>query len=219
MNGFSIYLTSYPVKKYARGDVILHQDIEPPSVFLIKSGIVKSYNLTAKGEEKPIELSTNFDVFPIAWLFSKISKSQYYYEATTDAEVYCIPKEEFITYLRNNSETMLQLLDRQVERSTHTQLRLNALEHSKATDKVVSTLHYFALRFGHDITRNTIKIPLPLTQQDVANFTGLTRETISAEFKKLTQQKVLGHREHGYVIFTNKLDELLDDSFERHFIR
>jgi CRP-like cAMP-binding protein len=114
---------------------------------------------------------------------------------------------------------MLQFLDRQVERSTHTQLRLNALEHSKAFDKIVSTLHYFALRFGHHVTRNAIKIPLPLTQQDVANFTGLTRETVSAEFKKLTQQKVLGYREHGYVIYANKLDDLIDDSFERHFVR
>lgn len=219
MNGFSIYLTSYPVKKFARGDIILHQDSEPPCAFLIKSGLVKSYNLTAKGEEKPIELSSNFDVFPIAWMFDKIRRAQYYYEAITNAELYCVPKAEFITHLRNNSETMLQLLDRQIERSTHTQLRLNALEHSKAFDKIVSTLHYFALRFGRHITHNTIKIPLPLTQQDVANFTGLTRETVSAEFKKLTQQKVLGYREHGYVIYANKLDGLLDDSFERHFVR
>lgn len=219
MNGFSIYLASYPVKKYSRGDVILHQDMEPPCAFLIKSGIIKSYNLTAKGEERPIELSTHSDVFPVAWLFNKIHRAQYYYEAITNAELYCVPKAEFLTYLRNNSESMFQLLDRQVERSAHTQLRLNALEHSKAFDKVISTLHYFALRFGRNITRNSVKIPVPLTQQDVANFTGLTRETVSAEFKKLTQQKVLGHREHDYVIFTNKLDELLDDSFERHFVR
>lgn len=219
MNGFSIYLTSYPVKKYARGDIILHQDTEPANAYLIKSGIIKSYNLTAKGEEKPIELSTQLDVFPVGWLFNKIKKAQYYYEAITNAELYCVPKSELITYLRNNSESMLQFLDRQVERSTHTQLRLNALEHSKAFDKIVSTLHYFALRFGHHVTRNAIKIPLPLTQQDVANFTGLTRETVSAEFKKLTQQKVLGYREHGYVIYANKLDDLIDDSFERHFVR
>ncbi len=219
MNSLSIYLTSYPVKKFARGDIILHQDTEPPCAFLIKSGIVKSYNLTAKGEEKPIELSTQEDTFPIGWLFNKIKAAQYYYEAITDTELYCVPKAEFITYLRNNSETMLQLLDRQVERSTHTQLRLNALEHSKAFDKIVSTLHYFALRFGHNITRNAIKIPLPLTQQDVANFTGLTRETVSAEFKKLTQQRVLGYREHEYVIYANKLDGLLDDNFERHFVQ
>jgi len=218
VNGFSIYLTSYPVKKYARGDIILHQDTEPQTAYLIKSGIIKSYNLTAKGEEKPIELSTQHDVFPVGWLFNKIRKAQYYYEAITNAELYCVPKAELITYLRNNSETMLQFLDQQVERATHTQLRLNALEHSKAFDKIVSTLHYFALRFGHHVTRNAIKIPLPLTQQDVANFTGLTRETVSAEFKKLTQQKVLGYREHGYVIYANKLDDLLDDSFERHFV-
>lgn len=219
MNGFRNYLTSYPVKKFTRGDIVLQQDAEPTGGFFIKSGIVKSYNLTAKGEERPIELNTSLDVFPIGWLFDKIHRSQYYYEAMTDTELYCVPKEEFVTYLRDHSETMFQLLDRQVERSTHTQLRLNALEHSKAFDKVVSTLHYFALRFGQDIARNAIRIPLPLTQQDVANFTGLTRETVSSEFKKLTQRRVIGQRKQGYVIFTTQLDELIDDSFERHFVR
>lgn len=219
MNGITMFLDRFPVKKYSRGDIVLHQDAEPSCVFFIKEGIVKSYNLTSKGEERPIELSTTLDVFPIGWFRDIISKSQYYYEAITDCMLYCVPKEELLTYLRNNSESLLQMLDRQVERSTHTQLRLNALEHSKAYDKIVSMLHYFALRFGRDIMRDAIKIVLPLTQQDVANFTGLTRETVSAEFKKLTRQKVLGHYKQSYVIYTNSLDELLDDSFERHFVR
>lgn len=219
MNGFSGFLATFPLKKFTRGDIVLHQDTEPSCAFFIKSGIIKSYNLTSRGEERPIELNTSHDVFPAGWLMDKISHAQYYYEAIMDAELYCVPKGDFVTYLKNNSETMYQLLDRQVARATHTQLRLNALEHSKAFDKIVSTLHYFALRFGRDIARNTIKIPLPLTQQDVANFTGLTRETVSAEFKKLTRKRVLGHHNQAYVIYTQRLDELLDDSFERHFIR
>jgi CRP/FNR family transcriptional regulator len=219
LNGFSVFLASYPIKKFTRGDVVLHQDAEPSCVFFIKSGIIKSYNLTSKGEERPIELNTHFDIFPIGWFLDKISKSQYYYEALEDSELYCISKGELTTFLRNNSETMFQLLHRQVERSTHTEVRINALEHSRAFDKIISTLHYFALRFGRDIRRNTVKIPVPLTQQDVANFTGLTRETVSAEFKKLSQQKIIGRQKQEYVINTNKLDELLDDSFEHHFIR
>lgn len=219
MNGISVFLERFPIKKFTRGDIVLHQDAEPSCVYFIKSGIIKSYNLTSKGEEKPIELSTHLDVFPIGWFMNIITHAQYYYEAITDSEVFCIPKNELTTYLRNNSESMFQMLTRQVERSTHTQLRLNALEHSKAYDKVVSTLHYFALRFGRDVARDTVKIPLPLTQQDVANFTGLTRETVSAEFKKLTDQQILGHQQQAYVIYTGALDEMLDDSFERHFVR
>ena len=219
MNGFSGFLATFPLKRFTRGEIVLQQDAEPSCVYFIRSGIIKSYNLTSKGEERPIELNTSTDVFPAGWLMNKITRAQYYYEAILDTELYCVPKVDFVTYIKNNSETMYQLLDKQVERATHTQLRLNALEHSKAFDKVVATLHYFALRFGHDIAQNTIKIPLPLTQQDVANFTGLTRETVSAEFKKLTRQRVLGHHNQTYVIYTQHLDELLDDSFERHFIR
>lgn len=219
MNSFRGFLASYPIRKFTRGDVVLHQDVEPSCIFFIKSGIIKSYNLTAKGEERPIELSTRSDIFPIGWLLDKITRSQYYYEAIEDSELYCVSKDELTSYLQTNNEPVLQLLHRQVERSTHTQLRINALEHSKAFDKVASTLHYFALRFGRDIKRNIIRIPVPLTQQDVANFTGLTRETVSAEFKKLSRRKIIGRHKQEYVIYTNKLDELLDDTFERHFVR
>jgi CRP-like cAMP-binding protein len=64
-----------------------------------------------------------------------------------------------------------------------------------------------------------VEIPLPITQQDVANFTGLTRETVSVELKKLATEKVVFSRNRNYVVLTDKLNELLDDEYERRLIR
>ncbi len=93
-------------------------------------------------------------------------------------------------------------------------MRINALEQSKANEKVLSTIHYLALRFGRDIRPHRVEIQLPLTQQDLANFMGLTRETASMELKKLQKKGVINYSNQRYIVNTNTLDSYLDEDYE-----
>ena len=113
----------------------------------------------------------------------------------------------------------MQLLTQSVDEAIKNQMRINALEQSKACEKVLHTIHYLALCFGRDLRQDLVEIPLPLTQQDVANFTGLTRETVSVELKKLAHQKIILYRNRCYVVLTDKLNDLLDDDYEHQLIR
>ncbi len=219
MNILHHFLNKYSVDRYEKGEVILQQDIEPSCALVVKKGVVKTYNLTARGEEKPIGFAIKNELFPLGWVFNKIRKAQYYYEALSDCEVYSIPKQELVAYLRATPEAMLHILNRCVWETVSKQMRINALGQSKASDKVLHTMHYLALCFGHDIQKDLVEIPLPLTQQDVANFTGLTRETISVELKKLASREVIFLRNRNYVVLTDRLNDLLDDEYEHHLIR
>jgi CRP/FNR family transcriptional regulator len=213
------FLEQYSVRQYKKGDAILQQDATPPSAFVIKQGIVKTYNITSAGEEKPIGFNTSSEVFPLGWVFEKIVTSQYYYEALSDCEVYCVPPTEFLAFLQATPKAMFQVLDRCVWETINHEMRINALEQSKASDKVLYTIHYLALCFGRDLQPDIVEIPLPLTQQDLANFTGLTRETISAELKKLSTEKIIRYRHRSYVVLTDKLNTLLDDEYEHRLVR
>lgn len=219
MDNLSSYLNQFTVKHFKKGDVILQQDAEPPGAFAVKSGVVKTYNLTSKGEEKPVGFTLKDDFFPLGWLFGKTRKSQYYYEAMCDSDVYSVPKSDLMKFLRSNSDALFQLLDYSVQQTLRYQMRVNALSQSKAAEKVIYTIHYLALCFGRDVRTDIVEIPLPLTQQDVANFTGLTRETVSVELKKLSMKKVLFYRNRSYIILTDKLHSLLDDGYEHQLIR
>jgi CRP-like cAMP-binding protein len=64
-----------------------------------------------------------------------------------------------------------------------------------------------------------VEIPLPLTQQDIANCVGMTRETTTTELRKLIARKVISHRGQSYVVDTDKLNHLLDDDYEHGLIR
>lgn len=209
------FLSTCRIQHFSKGEIILVQDEIPATGYLIKKGVVKTYNLTSQGEEKPISFDIEGEVLPIAWVFSKLKVAQYFYEAFTDCDLYCISREEYISFLKNNPEPLYDMFDYFVGRNLNYQMRINALEQSKASYKVLHTIHFLALRFGKDIGENTVKIPLPLTQQDLANYMGLTRETTSVELKKLQVSGVISYRNQMYTVKSDKLNELLDEDYEQ----
>ena len=111
MNILHHFLSKYSTEHYEKGEVILQQDSEPSCALIVKKGVVKTYNLTSKGEEKPIGFTTKNELFPLGWIFNKIRRAQYYYEALSDCEVYSVPKDELVAYIQANPEAMLQILD------------------------------------------------------------------------------------------------------------
>ncbi len=213
------FLKRYHTKRFAKGEVILSQDEVPTTTYVIKKGVVKTYNLTSDGEEKPISFDIKNEFFPIGWVFSKLQRCQYYYEAFTDCEVYCVPRDEYMAFITSNLYTLYTILDGVVSRYLYYQMRVNALEQSKASSKVLYTLHFLSLRFGIDLKKDLVTIPLPLTQQDLANFMGLTRETTSMELKKLQEQGVISYTNQKYTIRTNKLNERLDEEYDQAGLR
>src|SRR5205807_908960 len=93
-------------------------------------------------------------------------------------------------------ELYAQLEDLMVEHLGNT-MRLNALQHSRASDKLIYTLHYLALSHGRTVSSQEIEITLDLTHQDFANLTGLTRETAATELNKLKSQGVIAYDKHS----------------------
>lgn len=213
MHEYQKFLKKFRVRRFKKGELILCQGEVPDCAYVVKNGIVKTYNLTLQGEEKPIGFDVKGEAFPIAWVFGHISRVQYYYEAFGDCELYCIPVAEYMSYLEAHPQRLRATLDNLINKYMGTQMRINALEQSKASSKVINTLHFLCLRYGMEIKKDNIKVQIPLTQQDLANFIGLTRETTGIELKKLQKQGVLTSRKQSYLIRTDRLDELLDEDY------
>ena len=209
------YLEQYHVKKFAKGEIILCQGEAARCAYVIKRGVIKTYNITTQGEEKPLSFDIQMEIFPLAWVFDKAPRSMYYYEAFTDVELYCVPKEDIVEFLQKDHGVLSGYFDYFISRCLNFQLQVNALEQSKAASKVLNTIHFLCLRFGKDVKPHVVKIQLPLTQQDLANFMGLTRETTGIELKKLQRQGILTYQRQSYLVHTDKLDALLDEDYDR----
>jgi CRP/FNR family transcriptional regulator len=208
------FLDNYPVRTYKKGEIIVFQGEAPRHTLLVKSGVIKSYNLSVSGDEKPISFFTELDVFPISWTFQKAPSAYFYYEAFTDCTLYSLPRDDFANFVHTHQEQLKRVFDALVNEQVGTAMRLNALQHSRASDKLLYTLHYLTLTHGRDVAPRQVEISLTLTHQDFANLTGLTRETTATELNRLKTKGVISYGKHTlYQVHLDKLRDTINDEF------
>jgi len=213
-NRLENFLKQYPAKSYKKGEIILFQGEAPRVACIVKKGIVKAYNLSSAGDEKPVCFHGVASLFPGSWVFGRVPSAIYYYEAFTDAEIYCVPPAEYLEFIRNDPDLLYAELENYVADDVGKTMRLNALQHSRASDKLIYTLHYLAISHGTKIKTNVAEINLNLTHQDFANLTGLTRETTATELNKLKNAGVISYGKHSpYRVDIVRLNGALNDQF------
>ena len=215
LNYLHVFLERHPVRTFKKKEIIVFQGEAPRSAFVVKSGTVKAYNLSVGGDEKPVAFYQSDSVFPASWVYGQEASATYYYEAfTPEVEVYAIERQEFVNFIKKSPELLYQELVRALVDQLGGSIRLNALQHSRASDKLIYTLHYLALSHGKPAGPGRIELTLDMTHQDLANLTGLTRETAATELNKLKKQGIIKYGKHvPYQLNLTQLSRLLNDEF------
>lgn len=216
VNYLHAFLVRHPVKVYKKGEIVVFQGEVPRSAYIVKSGTIKAYNLSVAGDEKPVAFYSTDNSFPATWIYGKVASATYYYEAfSPQVELYVIERDAFVSFIKKSPELLYQEFERLLSDQLGGSLRLNALQHSRASDKLVYTLHYLAVTHGMPMSKDEkIEITLDLTHQDFANLTGLTRETAATELNKLKKQGIIDYGKHRpYQLNLKKLMHLQNDQF------
>lgn len=215
VNYLHAFLERHPVRTFKKGEIVIFQGEAPRSAYVVKSGTIKAYNLSVAGDEKPVAFYPADNVFPSTWVYGKASSAVYYYEAfTPQVEVYVVDRDAFVAFIKKSPELLYQELERLLSDQLGGSLRLNALQHSRASDKLVYTLHYLAMTHGKTLPDGKIEITLELTHQDFANLTGLTRETAATELNRLKKQGVIDYGKHTpYTLDMKRLMQMQNDQF------
>jgi CRP/FNR family transcriptional regulator len=204
-------LHSYSLRKFKKGQTLLFQGEVPRYAYVVKSGTVKTYNISPLGEEQLVSLSSEYDILPEAWFLGEASVAYYFYEAFTDCTVYAIPREELIKKVNESPAFAHYLLQRFMRLYVGASVHINALEQPRSRDKLVHLLHYLMMRFGDDKGRDKVRLNMRLTHQTLANMLGVTRETIATEIARLRREKIVDYKQQTYVINKPKLLQLRND--------
>lgn len=215
VNYLHAFLDRHPTRVFKKGEIIIFQGEAPRSAFVVKSGTVKAYNLSVGGDEKPVAFYSSDSIFPGPWVYGTMSSAIYYYEAfSAEVTLYTVNRDELTSFIKKRPELVYQELERYLTDQLGMSMRLNALQHSRASDKLLYTLHYLSLSHGHAVAPQEIEIALDLTHQDFANLTGLTRETAATELNKLKHTGVIAYgKGTPYRLYTKKLMQLLNDQY------
>lgn len=215
VNYLRAFLGRHPTHTFKKKEIIVFQGEAPRSAFVVKRGIIKTYNLSVNGDEKPVAFYETDSIFPAPWVYGKTASATYYYEAfTPEVEVYAVDRRELAEFIKKRPELLYQEFERLLADQLGGSVRLNALQHSRARDKLVYTLHYLALSHGQPAGQHKVALTLDLTHQDLANLTGLTRETAATELNRLKKQGVIEYGKHiPYRLNLSRLSALLHDEF------
>lgn len=184
---------------YKKRETILRADTPPLGVFYLKKGYVRDYSISKDGEELTLIIFKPGDFFPIQWVFND-KPNAHHLEAMTPVEVWRIPREDFLRFLRANPAVLFESMQKIVARLGGLLDRMEHLVFGNAYQKVASILVVLAERFGRTLPargkkqQRPVSIPIPLTHRDIALLIGLTRETVSVEMKRLEDKAFIAYK-------------------------
>lgn len=201
----------HSVQKRTAGEPILYQGEIPRHAYFLAEGIVKVYDIGNAGDEKVINFFSEGDLLPPEWVFKKAPVSLYYYDAFTQCSFYRIPRQDLLDAIKSTPIIAQYMFDHYATSFVGSLLEINALEQSKGSEKIIHMLQYLLMRFPSDAkdTDEWHRINLRITHQDLANMTGLTRETTSTELNKLRRKGIVEYANQHYSLNIPQLRSLL----------
>jgi len=200
-------------RKYTPDSTILFQGEAPRTAYILASGVVKVFNISAQGDEQIVAYHIAGEFFPTAWIFNKTPGALYFYEATTECEVYAIERAKLLSHMDTDETKRQALLDYFATTYTASLIRISALEQTKAREKLLYTLYFLCERYGKKTSVHTV-ISLSLTHQHLASLVGLTRETTATIMSSLKKQKIISYDSQSYTVDQQKLMDIIgEDSF------
>lgn len=183
---------------FKKGDVVLRIGDARGGAYYLKKGYIKDSGVSADGREFILFIFQPTDVFSYNWIFNQ-TPNEHSFRAITDCIIYEKSREGFLLFLEQHPEIFLMITQRIVKRLNGLMQRMENLAFDNALKKVGSILCILGERFGKK-TEKGIVIPIPLTQQDIANLIGLSRETTSIEIKRIIEMNLLTRSSGLYVI-------------------
>ncbi len=185
------------------------------SIFLQQENSKHLYNIT-KGNIKIYKLLNDGRIQIIGFLypgdfFGSYKKGKFNYSAEAIGDVrLCVFKQEVLdAYLEKNMNLAKELLHRTSHELTLAQDRIGVLGKMNANERVAK----FILNISDQRARigwQDNPISLPMTRQDIADYLGLTLETVSREitrFKTSNLIKVMSSKQI-YIVDKEKLTNL-----------
>jgi CRP/FNR family transcriptional regulator, cyclic AMP receptor protein len=171
---------------YSKGEFIIRPGESPPGVFYIEAGLAKAYDITKYGEENLLIIRKTGELLGLTWAVTGQDR-HIIYTALAPTIVWLIPRDKFISFLRQNPSSALPVIDMITDMYRLHSERIMTLEYRTVRERLVSFLLTTAQRFGEKTSKG-IRIAVPLKHQDIASSISATRETTSRAIADLERR-------------------------------
>jgi CRP/FNR family cyclic AMP-dependent transcriptional regulator len=186
-------------KRYLKNEVIVQGDEEPSGVFFILEGYVKAYSISQLGQQNLLLIQGSHEILPLPWALDGPQKIGIYYEAMSDVTLKRTSKAALRASMGSDPWLTEQILRQLVDAFTVYAQRIQSLGFRLPRERIIACLLDLSTRFGEKHGDSTI-IKAPITHQDIADSTNMTRETASRAVELLFKDKLIHQEDHYFVI-------------------
>ncbi len=192
-------------RTYAAGQVIIYDGDQPTHVVFVKSGAIKFYDIDSDGNEKILHIGGEGSIAPLFYSFEDKPAVDAYYSTIAKTEVLLVPLHQFREKLRTSPDFAADTLRWYATEMDHIVSRLKSMEKSTAKHKILQALYYLSDQHATQKGKKGewFRINFPVSQQTLANLTGLTRETVNITLNDSDNAKFI-RMQRGQYIDINK---------------
>ncbi|VAW16337.1 Fnr-type transcriptional regulator [hydrothermal vent metagenome] len=162
----------------------------------VMRGVVKLSKVLEDGRQQVVGLQFSPDF--LGRLFGR--QSAINADAASEVELCRMPKSVVERMVAQNPALEGRLLEQTLRELDEAREWMVTLGRKTAKEKVASFLYLIATHKDPASNENSTVFDLPLTRADIADFLGLTIETVSRQFTKLRASRIIEIENHRHVL-------------------
>ena len=185
-------------KRYRRGDIIMQKEEPGHALFIVERGAVRIYVTSTQGNDLILAVLGPGDFFGDLSLLDGRPRSASA-SVSTDATLLMLERADFINLLTNRPAAAMAVLEAVAGRLRETDEMASDLAFLDVAGRLAKRL--LDLAAAHGVQRDGgVLIDLAVTQEDLANMIGVTRESVNRNLSEFQSLGLIGRQGRRIVI-------------------
>lgn len=176
-------------KHYEKGDLIFLEGEPSNTLNIINTGEVKLFKDSKDGKQQIFHILSEGDFFGELALF-KVAYHTSSVEALSAVDVCTLTKENLDDLIMRKPRIAIKLLEGLGERLNRVENMMQNIVTQDTEERIAGMLLELAERYGQP-TDAGIVVELSLTREEMANWIGVSRETMSRKLGKLQDERLI----------------------------
>jgi CRP-like cAMP-binding protein len=182
--------------QHLAGSIVVVPGETPKDCFVIEKGSIRQYDIRDNGTELTLNIYKEGSVLTLPWLFHS-SPNLHFFQCISDCVLLRTPRLKLLQEFKKSPELSFETLSRVANGLDGVLNRLSAHSSTGAAQVIMTELSIEATRFGRPHPEG---IFVRMRVQDLANRTGLARETVSRTLTDLISKALILRVTGGYLL-------------------
>jgi CRP/FNR family transcriptional regulator, cyclic AMP receptor protein len=183
----------------APGQMLLSPDDPPERIHIVKKGRVRVYRMTPDGKQLTLDIYDRGTILGDMRMLGQDRLPEAYAESVDDGIVCTLAPDELRSLIERYPAIGVNIISHLAARLQEAERELEAMAYQRVGQRLARKLIDLGQRFGVKTVRGTL-IEARLTQQELADMVGTTRETLAHTLGDFRRSGLLTTDHHRVVI-------------------